>query len=228
MKKNTILFLLTIFTVIFTAFYIINGNTSTAYGNTFSMPESSNSDDNYHSYSLQNKEKDNINKYNINNSNNTSSQNNSNTTNTTDTNDTKQENNFDNVYNPPIENKTPKPTIKPVPETKPTIKPTIKPTHKPKKKSKPKNKNNNINFEKITQIEFFNHFIKLPVGNTKNIAFKTKPDNLLSTKFIYKSLDTSIVIFNNKKVTGLKKGFTTVVIMLPDGTVKAACPIKVI
>lgn len=226
MKKNTILSLLIAFTVISAIFYIINSNTSTAYGNTFSMPENSNSDDSYHSYNIQNKEKDNMNRYNINNNSSINNSNNNNVNNTTDTSDIEQENHFNNVYSQPTQNQTSKPKIKPVPKTKATTKPTIKPTNKPKQKSKPKN--NNIKLEKIIQIEFSKHFIKLPVGSTSNVVLKTKPDKHSPTKLIYKSLDTSIATFNNKKITGLRKGFTTVFIMLPDETVKAACPVKVI
>lgn len=221
MKKDTIFALLTGLIIISAIVYLANSNTSTAYGNTFSMPDSSNTDSDYHSYNIQNEEKNNMNRYSINNSSNYSKN--------------KPENNSSNNT---TNNITPKPQIKtepipkPIPEAKPTIKPiskpkpTIKPTSEPKPTIKPKNKNNKP--KKITQIEFSKHFIKLPVGSTASASLKTKPNKSLSTKFIYISLDKSIATFNNKKITGIKKGFTTVIVMLSDGTVKAACPVKII
>ena len=76
-------------------------------------------------------------------------------------------------------------------------------------------------------IEFSKHFIKIPVGKTINISLKIKPNNLSYKKIIYTSDNNSVAIYKNNKITGIKKGFTTVLIKLPDGTIKAACPVKV-
>ena len=85
--------------------------------------------------------------------------------------------------------------------------------------------NNNIN---NIIIEFSKHFIKIPVGKTINISLKIKPNNLSYKKIIYTSDNNSVAIYKNNKITGIKKGFTTVLIKLPDGTIKAACPVKVV
>lgn len=195
MKKNALLSVLSTFVTI--SFIFIFTNNSTAYGNTFSMPDSSNSDSNYHSYNID-KEENSMNEYNINNNNIAPSNN--------TTPNTVSKNYDDNSNTPePVVSKTP----------------TISKT-KEIKKSKIKNKTN-----KITKIEFTKHFIKLPVGKTTSISFTTIPANASASKLIYKSLNNSVVTFNNKKVTGIKKGFSTIIIMLHNGTVKAACPVKI-
>lgn len=80
----------------------------------------------------------------------------------------------------------------------------------------------------ITKIEFTQHFIKIPAGKSINIAFKTTPVQSANQDFIYKSSNNNIASFKGNKVTGINKGFTTIIIMLMDGSVKAACPVKVI
>lgn len=80
----------------------------------------------------------------------------------------------------------------------------------------------------ITKIEFQKHFIKIAAGSCEDILFTTVPSKNPGINFVYKSTDNSIATFKNKKLTGIKKGFTTILIMLPDGTVKAACPVKII
>lgn len=101
----------------------------------------------------------------------------------------------------------------------------------PAKNNKSSRKNNTSQktiIKTITKIEFQKHFIKIPAGNSEEILFTITPAKTSGLKFIYKSSDNSIVIFKDKKLTALKKGFATILIMLPDGTIKAACPVKVI
>lgn len=215
MKKNTLLSVFSTFVTISFIFVFTNG--STVYGNTFSMPDGSNSGSDYHSYNID-KEENSMNEYNINNNHTTTSNNNTantipknydNSGDNSDNNDSNNSNSYNNSNNNTannankIENKTPAPAVS-----------------KTKKIKKNRTK-------KIVQIEFTKHFIKLPVGKTTSISFTTIPDKALAPKLIYKSLDNSVVTFNNKKVTGIKKGFSTIIIMLPNGTVKAACPVKI-
>jgi len=112
---------------------------------------------------------------------------------------------------------------------------TIKPAWDKNKPGKNKlNKNNQPRTtsqafkNNITKIEFLEYFIKLPVGKTTDILFKTTPRKSMPQEFIYKSADTSVARFNNQKLAGIKKGFTTIIVMLPDGSIKAACPVKII
>lgn len=87
-----------------------------------------------------------------------------------------------------------------------------------------KKQNSNI----IKKIEFKKHFIKIKAGSSQNILFTTVPAQFPYTGLIYKSNNNSIAVYKNNKLTGVKKGFTTILIMLQNGTVKAACPVKVI
>lgn len=216
MRKNIKLSILTSVITASIIFSIVSHNT-TVLSNTFSMPENSNADSDYNSYSINNNEKNNINKYHINNDNkndyikdrNKNSINNSSNNPINDT-DINEQNYSDN-------NKTA--VVKETPISTPAPTSTFVPTSKPKTDIKPK---------KITKIEFSKHFIKLPVGKSVNISFKTTPKKSLPVKLRYKSLDNSIVKFNNHKITGVKKGFTTILIMLPNKTVKAACPVKIV
>lgn len=218
MKKNTLLSVFSTFVTISFIFVFANG--STVYGNTFSMPNGSNSGSDYHSYNID-KEENSMNEYNINNnhittSNNTTAntipKNYDNSGDNNDNNSNSYNNSNNNTANNAnkIESKTPVPVVSKTKEIK-------------KSKIKKKNKT-----KKIVQIEFTKHFIKLPVGKTTNISFTTAPAKALAPKLIYKSLDNSVVTFNNKKVTGIKKGFSTIIIMLPNGTVKAACSVKIV
>lgn len=223
MDKNTILSLLKFITAISVISSIFCNNAAVS-GNTFTMPENSNTGNNYHSYNIDNKDENNMNRYNIDNSNN-KSHNSHNSNSNNNNNDNKSQNIYandkagdsinQNNYSPDIDSSG---NVNEAPKTAaPAIKP--KATVKPKSKNKSKSR-------KITKIEFSKHFIRLPAGKTARISFKTTPDKSLSG-FIYKSLDESVVTFNNKKITGIKKGFATILIMLSDGTVKAACPVKI-
>lgn len=206
MKKHTILSVLTGLVIISTVFYTVNDNTSTASGNTFTMPEDSDTDSDYHSYNIENEQKDKINKYSIDTPDKPKNSNNNYTPD-------KPKNNYtSNNSESNTSNHTPTPTA-----PKDTSNKTSKTNNKPKEKS-----------IKVTKLEFSKHFIKLPVGKTASVAIKAKPSNSSQVKLVYKSLNKSVATFNNSKITGMKKGFTTIVITSANGSVKAACPIKVI
>lgn len=134
-----------------------------------------------------------------------------------------QNNNYNNTKNKITKSK-------PAPGQSTTHIPNIKTTSPAKSTSLPGRqkicKKKTINT--ITKIEFQKHFIKIAAGSCEDILFTTVPSKNPGINFVYKSTDNSIATFKNKKLTGIKKGFTTILIILPDGTVKAACPVKII
>lgn len=109
-----------------------------------------------------------------------------------------------------------------------TSKPVKKYFNKTRKKPSKERDLKKHNPDTITKIEFQNHFIKIKTGTSINVLFKTNPEKHSHTGMVYKSYNKSIAVYKNNKLTAIKKGFTTILIMLKDGTVKAACPVKVI
>ncbi len=222
MKKNVILFVLATVITISCIFSIIYNSITTASGNTFSMPDDFNSGSDYHSYNIDKEKNNNMNKYNINNNHTTSDANTI----------QKYYDNSNSAYNAnKTERETSAPVISKVPiASRAPIASKIPIISKAPSTSKTKERRNDkINkTNKIIKIEFTKHFIKLSAGRTTRISFTTTPAKTSTSKFIYKSLDNSVVKFNNKKITGIKKGFSTIIVMIPNGTVKAACSIKII
>lgn len=241
MKKTTILHIL--YFIIFISSISAN-NYIFASGNTFSMPQDNEENNSYHTYNIENndtqynsesyiignkpastpspgnKTKTYTNKnYNNSNSNNNNSSAQPEPAATIESNIKINTKNTQNKYNKNKTNNTSPVTRK------------IKTKKLPAKNNKSSSKNNTSKkpvTKNITKIEFQKHFIKIPAGNSEEILFTTTPAKTSGLNFIYKSNDSSIAIFKDKKLTTLKKGFTTILIMLPDGTIKAACPVKVI
>lgn len=257
MKKLIIYFILTFLLTLLSAINLyINVS-----GSTFTMPSGNNSsqeNNKYHQYNIENKYTKSINKYNIHDNNITNKKNNlgdniknKSGNNKPDTNNIKQNiqnnntpvpysttnnTNYNKNSNGFDKNKTNKKTGK----NKTNNKINNNKTNNKNINSNNSNNNNSISkkpFSNITSgnnninniiIEFSKHFIKIPVGKTINISLKIKPNNLSYKKIIYTSDNNSVAIYKNNKITGIKKGFTTVLIKLPDGTIKAACPVKVV
>lgn len=257
MKKLIIYFILTFLLTLLSAINLyINVS-----GSTFTMPSGNNSsqeNNKYHQYNIENKYTKSINKYNIHDNNITNKKNNlgdniknKSGNNKPDTNNIKQNiqnnntpvpysttnnTNYNKNSNGFDKNKTNKKTGK----NKTNNKINNNKTNNKNINSNNSNNNNSISKKPVSNItsgnnninniiiEFSKHFIKIPVGKTINISLKIKPNNLSYKKIIYTSDNNSVAIYKNNKITGIKKGFTTVLIKLPDGTIKAACPIKVV
>ncbi len=248
MKKLIIYFILTFLLTLLSAINLyINVS-----GSTFTMPSGNNSsqeNNKYHQYNIENKYTKSINKYNIHDNNITNKKNNlgdniknKSGNNKPDTNNIKQ--NIQN-NNTPVPYSTTNNTNYNKNSNGFDKNKTNKKTGKNKTNNKNINSNNSNNNNSISKkpvsnitsgnnninniiIEFSKHFIKIPVGKTINISLKIKPNNLSYKKIIYTSDNNSVAIYKNNKITGIKKGFTTVLIKLPDGTIKAACPVKVV
>lgn len=256
MKKLIIYFILTFLLTLLSAINLyINVS-----GSTFTMPSGNNSsqeNNKYHQYNIENKYTKSINKYNIHDNNITNKKNNlgdniknKSRNNKPDTNNIKQNiqnnntpvpysttnnTNYNKNSNGFDKNKTNKKTGK----NKTNNKINNNKTNNKNINSNNSNNNNSISKKPVSNItsgnnninniiiEFSKHFIKIPVGKTINISLKIKPNNLSYKKIIYTSDNNSVAIYKNNKITGIKKGFTTVLIKLPDGTIKAACPVKV-
>ncbi|MCI8752715.1 MAG: hypothetical protein HFH66_15440 [Lachnospiraceae bacterium] len=256
MKKLIIYFILTFLLTLLSAINLyINVS-----GSTFTMPSDNNSsqeNNKYHQYNIENKYTKSINKYNIHDNNITNKKNNlgdniknKSGNNKPDTNNIKQNiqnnntpvpysttnnTNYNKNSNGFDKNKTNKKTGK----NKTNNKINNNKTNNKNINSNNSNNNNSISKKPVSNItsgnnninniiiEFSKHFIKIPVGKTINISLKIKPNNLSYKKIIYTSDNNSVAIYKNNKITGIKKGFTTVLIKLPDGTIKAACPVKV-
>ncbi len=239
MKKLIIYFILTFLLTLLSAINLyINVS-----GSTFTMPSGNNSsqeNNKYHQYNIENKYTKSINKYNIHDNNITNKKNNlgdniknKSGNNKPDTNNIKQ-----NIQN----NNTPVPysTTNNTNYNKNSNGFDKNKTNNKNINSNNSNNNNSISKKPVSNItsgnnninniiiEFSKHFIKIPVGKTINISLKIKPNNLSYKKIIYTSDNNSVAIYKNNKITGIKKGFTTVLIKLPDGTIKAACPVKVV
>ncbi len=239
MKKLIIYFILTFLLTLLSAINLyINVS-----GSTFTMPSGNNSsqeNNKYHQYNIENKYTKSINKYNIHDNNITNKKNNlgdniknKSGNNKPDTNNIKQ-----NIQN----NNTPVPysTTNNTNYNKNSNGFDNNKTNNKNINSNNSNNNNSISKKPVSNItsgnnninniiiEFSKHFIKIPVGKTINISLKIKPNNLSYKKIIYTSDNNSVAIYKNNKITGIKKGFTTVLIKLPDGTIKAACPVKVV
>ena len=257
MKKLLIYFILTFLLTLLSAINLyINVS-----GSTFTMPSGNNSsqeNNKYHQYNIENKYTKSINKYNIHDNNITNKKNNlgdniknKSGNNKPDTNNIKQNiqnnntpvpysttnnTNYNKNSNGFDKNKTNKKTGK----NKTNNKINNNKTNNKNINSNNSNNNNSISKKPVSNItsgnnninniiiEFSKHFIKIPVGKTINISLKIKPNNLSYKKIIYTSDNNSVAIYKNNKITGIKKGFTTVLIKLPDGTIKAACPVKVV
>lgn len=257
MKKLIIYFILTFLLTLLSAINLyINVS-----GSTFTMPSGNNSsqeNNKYHQYNIENKYTKSINKYNIHDNNITNKKNNlgdniknKSGNNKPDTNNIKQNiqnnntpvpynttnnTNYNKNSNGFDKNKTNKKTGK----NKTNNKINNNKTNNKNINSNNSNNNNSISKKPVSNItsgnnninniiiEFSKHFIKIPVGKTINISLKIKPNNLSYKKIIYTSDNNSVAIYKNNKITGIKKGFTTVLIKLPDGTIKAACPVKVV
>ena len=257
MKKLIIYFILTFLLTLLSAINLyINVS-----GSTFTMPSGNNSsqeNNKYHQYNIENKHTKSINKYNIHDNNITNKKNNlgdniknKSGNNKPDTNNIKQNiqnnntpvpysttnnTNYNKNSNGFDKNKTNKKTGK----NKTNNKINNNKTNNKNINSNNSNNNNSISKKPVSNItsgnnninniiiEFSKHFIKIPVGKTINISLKIKPNNLSYKKIIYTSDNNSVAIYKNNKITGIKKGFTTVLIKLPDGTIKAACPVKVV
>ncbi len=257
MKKLIIYFILTFLLTLLSAINLyINVS-----GSTFTMPSDNNSsqeNNKYHQYNIENKYTKSINKYNIHDNNITNKKNNlgdniknKSGNNKPDTNNIKQNiqnnntpvpysttnnTNYNKNSNGFDKNKTNKKTGK----NKTNNKINNNKTNNKNINSNNSNNNNSISKKPVSNItsgnnninniiiEFSKHFIKIPVGKTINISLKIKPNNLSYKKIIYTSDNNSVAIYKNNKITGIKKGFTTVLIKLPDGTIKAACPVKVV
>lgn len=93
---------------------------------------------------------------------------------------------------------------------------------------KTKSNKSNTHLNKINKIEIMNHFIKLKVGETVELKVIITPNKASKQQLAYNIYNSSIAEINNKTITGISKGFTTIYITLPNETVKAACSIKVI
>lgn len=257
MKKLIIYFILTFLLTLLSAINLyINVS-----GSTFTMPSGNNSsqeNNKYHQYNIENKYTKSINKYNIHDNNITNKKNNlgdniknKSGNNKPDTNNIKQNiqnnntpvpysttnnTNYNKNSNGFDKNKTNKKTGK----NKTNNKINNNKTNNKNINSNNSNNNNSISKKPVSNItsgnnninniiiEFSKHFIKIPVGKTINISLKIKPNNLSYKKIIYTSDNNSVAIYKNNKITGIKKGFTTVLIKLPDGTIKAACSVKVV
>ena len=257
MKKLIIYFILTFLLTLLSAINLyINVS-----GSTFTMPSGNNSsqeNNKYHQYNIENKYTKSINKYNIHDNNITNKKNNlgdniknKSGNNKPDTNNIKQNiqnnntpvpysttnnTNYNKNSNGFDKNKTNKKTGK----NKTNNKINNNKTNNKNINSNNSNNNNSISKKPVSNItsgnnninniiiEFSKHFIKIPVGKTINISLKIKPNNLSYKKIIYTSDNNSVAIYKNNKITGIKKGFTTVLIKLPDGTIKAARPVKVV
>lgn len=228
MKKTTILHIL-YFIILISS--ISANNYITVSGNTFSIPSGNEENNSYHTYNIENNE----NQYNSENyiignqprSTSTPGNNTANNNNTAQQDKTPVTWNNTKSYTKNTQHKYNKNKAN---NTSPVIR-------KNKTKKLPANNNKssgkNITSKKqtiksITKIEFQKHFIKIPAGNSEEILFTTTPVRTSGLNFIYKSNDNSVAIFKDKKLTALKKGFTTILIILPDNTIKAACPVKVI
>lgn len=255
MKKLIIYFIVTLLFTLPSAinsYIIVSGSTFTMPSGNTSNQEGYNKE--YHKYSIENKNTEAINKYNMYNNNltdkkdnttynnkNYSGNNHSNRNNMKqniqnnntpipytipDNNITNNKNNHDKIKENFNKNKINKKTINNEVKNKTT---NNKINNKKRDKNKPMSNTipGNYNINNIT-IEFSKHFIKISSGSTINITLKTKPKNLSFKNIIYKSDDNSIAMYKNSKITGIKKGFTTIFISLPDGTIKAACPVKVV
>lgn len=229
MKRTFILISLLTITII----SLITAACCYVSGNTFTMPSGNKENNPYHTYNID----DIDNKTNNNqdrkkqNSQKNSSQNNI-------TNNTTNNTGIKPFYNNTGLNKSTniKPKNNNNKNTNKNINKNIIPTSKPAKKSSNKTREKpsrerafkKHNPDTIKKIEFQNHFIKIKAGSSINILFKTNPEKSSHTGIVYKSYNKSIAVYKNNKLTAIKRGFTTILIMLKDGTVKAACPVKVI
>lgn len=245
--KKTATFLILLFVT--SIILVIPENYIHVSGNTFTMPQDNKENNQYHTYNIENNKhkpvdkKTNNKNYNSNKDNITEKpQTNKNQDNYSKKNNTihnyntdppadKSYNNSPKTQNNNYNNTKNKITkSKPAPGQSTTHIPNIKTTSPAKSTSLPGRqkicKKKIINT--ITKIEFQKHFIKIAAGSCEDILFTTVPSKNPGINFVYKSTDNSIATFKNKKLTGIKKGFTTILIMLPDGTVKAACPVKII
>lgn len=182
-------------------------------GNTFTIPSGNKENNPYHTYNIDNINNKTDKHQNRKNNNNIQKDNHqaANTNNNTE---------VKHFYNNTEVNKN-KNIISP-------SKPAKKASNKTRKKTSRKRAFKKHNPNTITKIEFQNHFIKIKAGSSKNILFKTNPEKSSHTGMFYKSYNKSVAVYNNNKLTAIKKGFTTILIMVKDGTVKAACPVKVI
>lgn len=217
-------------------------------GNTFTMPQDNKENNQYHTYNIKNNQHkpannktDNKNSKDSNTDRQTTNKNqqsfsqetNSTYNNVADSPAAKiynkpLNNNYRNIKNNIKKNKsTPKPETAHIPKVKTT--PAAKSTTFPDRQKTSRKKTYRKKTENtITKIEFKKHFIKIAAGSCEDILFTTVPAKNTGLNFIYKSMDNSIASFKNKKLTGIKQGFTTILIMLPDNTIKAACPVKII
>ncbi|MCI9077756.1 MAG: hypothetical protein HFH68_02365 [Lachnospiraceae bacterium] len=246
MKRTLILIFLLINTIIS---LIINASYCYVSGNTFIIPSDNKNNNPYHTYKIDKKTDNSQNKknnasqkdrnQNINtNNNNTTANTTNNTTNTTDaagnnTNNNTRTNNTNikgkHIYNNNDfdKNKQKHNYSKHTNKNNISVNKTVRQNHN-KTIKKPSRKRTITNSNAITKIEFRKHFIKIKEGSSKNILFTTNPAKASHTNIIYKSDNTSVAVYNNNKLTAVKKGFTTIIIALKNGTVKAACPVKVI
>lgn len=228
MKKTPIIILL--LTIIITSL-ITAASRCYVSGNTFKIPSGNEENNQYHTYNI-----DNINNKTNNHKNKQNNNIPKNNSHSSSTNNIPEVKHF---YNNTNDNKNKSTNNKPdnnKPNNKPDNKPDNKPnnnkpvntisTNKPKKSRERTYKKQNP--DTITKIEFKNHFIKIKAGSSKNILLKTHPAESRYTGMVYKSNNNSIAVYKDNKLTAIKKGFTTILIMLKDGTVKAACPVKVV
>ncbi len=223
--KKTFIFVFLLFNA------IISLITAASYcyvsGNTFTIPSDNKESNPYHTYKI-NKSTDNIqnNKNNNTHKNNNLDKNNSiqkdNSLNININNNNTQDNNANNnIKNKHYYNRNKNSGKNRINKVIQTYNKTSKKPYR--KKTLKKQKTNNI-----TKIEFQKHFIKIKAGSSENILFTTTPVKSSHANLLYKSNNNSIAVYKNNKLTGIKKGFTTILIMLKNRTVKAACPIKVI
>ncbi len=198
-------------------------------GNTFTIPSGNKENNPYHTYNIDDIDNKTNNKQNRKKQNSQKDSSQNNTTNNT-TNNTEIKPFYNNTgLNKSTNNKPKNNNNK---HTNKNIIPTSKPAKKNSNKTREKPSRERTfkkhNPDTIKKIEFQNHFIKIKTGSSINILFKTNPEKPSHTGIIYKSYNNSIAIYKNNKLTAIKRGFTTILIMLKDGTVKAACPVKVI
>ncbi len=194
-------------------------------GNTFTIPSGNKENNPYHTYNIDGKEDKNQNRKNkniqkdisqdINTNNNPKPKHSYSNTdfNKDKSTDNKEKNNYIKDTNKNIIS---------------TDKPHKKDFNKTRKKTSTKKTYKKQNQDTITKIEFQNHFIKIKAGTSKNILFKTNPAKASHTGIVCKSNNNAIAVYKNNKLTAIKKGFTTIIIMIKNGTVKAACPVKVV
>jgi len=223
--KKTFIFVF----LLFNAIISLIGAASYCYvsGNTFTIPSDNKESNPYHTYKInkntdnsKNKKNNNIQKNNNLHKNNSIQKGNSLNTNINN-NNTQDNNANNNIKNKHYYNRNKNSGKNRINKVIQTCNKTDKKPYR-KKTLKKQNTNN------IKKIEFQKHFIKIKAGSSEDISFTTTPVKSSHANLVYKSNNNSIAVYKNNKLTGIKKGFTTILIMLKNGTVKAACPVKVI